>query len=333
MGRADWNLKERSSDGHIRTSAQQLARGLGWFSIGLGLAEVLAPRAVARLTGVQRDNVRLIQFFGMRELASGVAIFLQGDRPSGALWSRVVGDALDLVSLGIAFASPESHKARVGFATANVLAVTAVDLLCAREFSRNSSDSVNTHIRRSLVIDRPAEELYQAWHNFEQLPRFMRSLKSVTVTGDRRSHWVAQTPAGITVQWDAEICEDKPNELISWRSVEDAEVANSGSVRFMPAPGNCGTIVTVELNYDLPGGAVTSALAKFLREDPGALAQESLRLFKQIMEIGEVTLSDGALWDSGYLTQRPAQPINRQEADASKSMSASGTAAAAGRGY
>jgi uncharacterized membrane protein len=290
------------------TSAQRLARGLGWFSIGLGLAELLAPRAIAKICGVRRENAGTIQLFGIREIASGVAIFAQGDQPAKALWSRVAGDALDLASLGIAFASPDSQKAKVGFATVNVLAVTALDVLCAQQYSRKSTDSPNTQTCKSLVIDRPAEELYQAWRNFEQLPRFMRNLESVTVNGDRLSHWVAKTPAGITARWDAEILEDTPNELISWRSVEGSEINNSGSVRFRQAPGNRGTIVTVELYYDLPGGLITNALAKLLREDPGVLAQESLRLFKQIMEVGEVSLSDGTLWDNGFLTQRPAQP-------------------------
>ena len=224
-----------TTNGNSRTSAEQLARGLGWFSIGLGLAELLAPRAMAKITGVRRENAGLIQLFGIREIASGVAIFMQGDQPATALWSRVAGDALDLASLGIAMASPDSNKARVGFATANVLAVTALDVLCAQQFSRGSTDSPSTQTRKSLIIDRPAEELYQAWRNFEQLPRFMRNLESVTVGADGRSHWVAKTPAGLTVKWDAEIVEDTPGQVISWRSVEDSEINNSGSVRFRPA--------------------------------------------------------------------------------------------------
>ena len=317
------------TNNNSRTSAEKLARGLGWFSIGLGLAELLAPRAMAKISGVRRENAGLIQLFGAREIASGVAIFMQGDQPATALWSRVAGDAMDLASLGIALASPDSNKARVGFATANVLAVTALDVLCAKEFSRDSSGSGDTQTRKSLIIDRPAEELYQSWRNFEQLPRFMRNLESVTVGADGRSQWVAKTPAGVTVKWEAEVVQDTPGQLISWRSVEGSEVNNAGSVHFRPAPGNRGTIVTVELNYDLPGGSVTNALAKLLREDPGALAQESLRLFKQMMEVGEVTLSDGALWDNGFLTQRPAQPAELQETG-SQNIPAERRAAAAG---
>ncbi len=113
---------------------EQLARGLGWLSIGLGLAELLAPRGVGRIAGV-RGGAGLIRLLGLREIAHGLAIFSQGKRPTEAVWSRVVGDALDLACLGAAFASPDNDKGRLAFATANVLAVTALDVLVAQQFS------------------------------------------------------------------------------------------------------------------------------------------------------------------------------------------------------
>ncbi len=92
--------RQREPGGLKGISAEQLARGLGWFSIGLGLAEVLAPRAIARISGVRSSNAALIRLFGLREIASGIAIFSQGERPAAAVWSRVAGDALDLAALG-----------------------------------------------------------------------------------------------------------------------------------------------------------------------------------------------------------------------------------------
>ena len=293
-------------------TGEQLARGLGWFSLGLGLAEVLAPRGVAKIVGVQDKNAGLIRLFGLREIASGVGIFAQGRRPAAAVWSRVAGDALDLAALGAAFASPNSRKGRVAFATANVLAVTALDVLCAQQLSGNDRTTTGgaARVEKSLIINRPPEEIYQFWRNFENLPRFMRHLESVRVTGERRSRWVAKAPAGTTVEWDAELTEDRPNELIAWRSLEGADVENSGSVRFEPAPGNRGTIVRVEIDYNPPGGALGAAVAKLFGEEPGQQAQESLRCLKQVMETGEVVVSEGTVWDNGLLTQRPAQPID-----------------------
>ncbi|HEV3471451.1 MAG TPA: SRPBCC family protein [Pyrinomonadaceae bacterium] len=311
----------RREDGDGRQGALQnidperLAYGLGWFSIGLGLAELLAPRGVAKVAGVSGASSGFIRLMGLREIAHGVAIFAQGRRPAGAVWSRVVGDALDLAALGAAFASPRSDKGRVAFATANVLAVTALDVLCARQLSAGAEADTRstTQVRNSLIINRPAEELYQFWRDFENLPRIMRGLDSVRVTGEGRSHWVAKGPAGTRVEWDAEVTEDRPAELIAWRSLEGADVENSGSVRFEPATGGRGTVVRVEINYSPPGGALGSAVATLFGREPGQQAQEALRCFKQVVETGEVVVSEGTFWDNGLLTQRPAQPVSDEE--------------------
>jgi uncharacterized membrane protein len=290
------------------------ARALGWFSIGLGLTELLAPRGIAKISGI-RGNTGLIRLFGLREIFHGIAIFTQGRRPATAVWSRVAGDALDLAALGGAFASPKSKKGRLMFATANVLTVAALDVICAQQLSSNGNTSTGgtNQVRKSLIINRTPEEIYQFWHDFQNLPTFMRHLESVRVTGEGRSHWVAKAPAGSSVEWDAEIIEDRPNELIAWRSLEGADVENSGSVQFEPAPGNRGTIVRVEINYNPPGGALGAIVAKLSGEEPGQQAQESLRCLKQVMETGEVILSEGTIWDNGLLTQRPAQPPSVDE--------------------
>jgi uncharacterized membrane protein len=290
---------------------EQLARGLGWFSIGLGLAELLAPSAVAKVAGV-RGGAGLIRLLGLREIAHGVAIFAQGKRPTEALWARVAGDALDLACLGAAYASPENDKARLTFATANVLAVTALDVLCAQQLSANreipKTERGNVPVNKSIVVNASAEEVYSYWRDFENLPRFMRYLESVTVTGEGRSHWVAQAPGG-SVEWDAEVTEDRPNQLISWRSLEGSEVETSGTVSFEPAVGGRGTVIHVQLDYNPPGGPLGALFAKLFGEDPGAQMQIDLRRFKQVIELGEVVVSDGTLLGEGYSEQRPAQPL------------------------
>ena len=301
-----------------------MARGLGWFSIGLGLAEVLAPRGIAKIAGVRGDHTGLIRLLGLREIAHGIGIFSQGKRPAGAVWSRVAGDALDLACLGAAFASPDSRKGRLAFATANVLGVTALDVLCAQRLSSDNSTHTGgaNQVKKQIIINRSPEEIYQFWHDFRNLPRFMNHLESVSVTGEGRSHWVAKAPAGTTVEWDAEITEDRPNELIAWRSLEGADVDNSGSVSFESAPGGRGTIVRVEIEYSPPGGVVGAAIAKLFGEEPGQQTQEALRCLKQVMETGEVVVSEGTVWSNGLLTQRPAQPPLSEELSQSQGASA-----------
>jgi uncharacterized membrane protein len=291
---------------------EQLARGLGWFSLGLGLAELLAPGAVGKVAGV-RGGTGLIRLLGLREIAHGLSIFTQGRRPTEALWARVAGDAIDLACLGAAFASPDSSKGRVAFATANVLAVTALDVLCAQQLAAGDGGAKPERgaipVNKSIVVNATPEEVYSFWRDFENLPRFMRHLESVNVTGEGRSHWVAKAPAGMTVEWDAEMTEDRPNQLIAWRSLEGADVQNSGSVRFEQAAGGRGTVVKVEIDYSPPGGAAGALVAKLFGGDPDAQMQTDLRRFKQVLEVGEVVVSDGTLLGEGYTEQRPAQPL------------------------
>jgi uncharacterized membrane protein len=147
-------------------------------------------------------------------------------------------------------------------------------------------------VTRVITIGRPAEELYQFWRKLENLPRFMRHLESVQTMDERRSHWKVQAPLGRTVEWDAEITEDRPNERIAWRSLPGADVTNSGSVSFERAPGGRGTVVRVELQYDPPGGAIGATFAKLFGKAPEQEVQEDLRAFKQVIETGEVVQSD-----------------------------------------
>lgn len=278
---------------------QQLAQGLGWFSIGLGLTELLAPRKLARLIGVRTNHDQLIRLLGMRELTSGIGILAnsgKGKRPSGWLWSRVGGDAMDLGLLGAAFATPRAQTGRLVAATAAVAGVTALDAICAQELSRKrtrQTPSGALRVQHSLSVNRSPADLYQFWRDFQHLPRFMYHLDEVQVIGDNRSHWVAKGPAGSQVEWDAEITEDRPNERIAWRSLPNADVANAGSVEFSRAPGERGTIVRVEFEYSPPAGFVGASLAKLFGEEPEQQLKEDLRRFKQVMETGEIITTAG----------------------------------------
>lgn len=137
-------------------------------------------------------------------------------------------------------------------------------------------------VEQAVTINRPREEIYRFWRNFENLPRFMDHLESVRVLDEQRSHWVVKGPAGTRVEWDAEIHNEIPNELIAWRSLPEAEVDHAGSVHFDPAPG--GTEVRVILRYDPPAGRVGAAVARLFGEEPSHQVAEDLRRFKQVME-------------------------------------------------
>ena len=148
-------------------------------------------------------------------------------------------------------------------------------------------------VEKSVTVNRPPEEVYRFWRDFQNLPRFMNHLESVSDLGGGRSHWVAKAPAGKTVEWDAEVYNEKENELIAWRSLEGADVDNAGSVRFEPAPEGRGTIVRVTLKYDPPAGKLGSLVAKLWGEEPSQQIEEDLRRFKQVMEAGEIPTTEG----------------------------------------
>ena len=147
------------------------------------------------------------------------------------------------------------------------------------------------HVQVSISIDKPADELYTFWRNFENLPQFMDHLHSVKVTGDKRSSWVAKGPAGTSPKWEAEIINDEPGKLIAWRSLAGADVDNAGSVRFLEAPAGRGTEVHVSLDYIPPGRTVGKWIAKLFGEEPQRQIETDLRRFKQLMETGEITVA------------------------------------------
>jgi len=148
-------------------------------------------------------------------------------------------------------------------------------------------------VEKSVTINASPERLYRFWRNFENLPRFMSHLQSVTVIDDKRSRWAAKGPAGADAEWEAEIINEIPNELIGWRSVDGSRVNNAGSVHFTRSLGERGTQVKVILRYDPPGGALGALIARLFGEDPAHQVQDELYALKTIIESGEQATANG----------------------------------------
>ena len=293
----------------------RLAKGLGWFSLALGLSQLVAPRGLARIIGV-RDNPRSVAGMaagGIRELASGLGI-LTRTRRAPWVWMRVGGDIIDLALLGRAVTERRRRRGDMqlfGAITA-VVGVTALDLFIAQRLSRGTDDvAARTKGQKQvatkvITINAAPEEVYRFWRDFENLPRFMKNVASVTMLDDRRSRWVVHGPAGLRIEWDAELVTDRVNEAISWRSLEGADVDNSGSVQFVRAPGGRGTEVWVEVRYDAPGGRIGAAIAKLFGKEPSQQAYADLRRLKQILEVGEIVHSDSSI-HHGLHPARPSR--------------------------
>jgi len=164
----------------------------------------------------------------------------------------------------------------------------------------------------SVTIYRPLPEIYAYWRNFENLPNFMDHLTEVRDVDGRRSHWVAKGPLGVPVEWDAEIIKDVPPELISWKTVGESDVVSAGSVRFKQAPGDHGTEVRVNLQYDPPAGKVGATVAWMFGDDAQLAIEADLRRFKQLLETGEVS--------TGARYRDPSSQQERRDVEAANTM-------------
>lgn len=275
-----------------------LTRGLGWFSVGLGIAELAAPRALARAIGVDhRGRARAaIRAMGARELVNGLGI-LARPRRALPLWARVAGDAIDLAFLAWAFGARRTHTQRLVGAIATVAGVTVLDVLASRRATR-ARRSATRPISRTITIYRPASDVYAFWRDLEQLPMFMSHLASVVDAGGGRTRWTAKLPTGRTASWEAELVEDLPGERIEWRAVRGTKLPNRGSVTFRPVMGGTTTEVCVEMEV---GPGLPAAIGRLFA---ASQIEGDLRRLKQVLETGEVVRSDASI----HRGPHPARP-------------------------
>jgi uncharacterized membrane protein len=275
-------------------AAADLGIALGWLSVGIGLAEFLMPRTVARATGTD-EHTHMLRAFGLRELASGTGILLRPHKP-GWLWSRVAGDVLDLGFL--AFSRKRGHDRRAVLASALVAGVTTLDLLAALNnqqlaHGRQRTESGAIRVRRSLNINRSPQACYRFWRDFENFPSFMQHVDEVSLLDATRSRWRVHAPFGHPVEWNTEIVSDVPSQQLSWRTLPDAEIEHAGVVRFAPGIGGRGTRIEIDLSYLAPPGKTGALLEKLFGEDPSEQVDQDLRRFKQLIEAGEIATTTG----------------------------------------
>ena len=303
-------------DGDVQMDGDmaRLAQALGWFSLGLGFAQIAAPGKVAQLVGVDDNDqtIAVMRVLGVREIASGLGILTQ-PQPAPWLWARVGGDAMDLALLRRALASPRADHNRVAAATAAVAGIAAVDALCSTRMTAETDDGNQTqsmpqtgavHAKAAITVNAPIAEVYAFWEDFRNLPRFMGDFASVEVSNDRTSRWSLTAPAGIMLDWNVEITDATANQRIAWQTAEGTTLNASGEVRFRSAPGGRGTEVVFDATFNPPGGELGKKIAGFFAEALGTKIGSDLRRFKQLVELGEIVHSD----DSVIPGPNPAQP-------------------------
>lgn len=313
------DLRPRTRAGGADGSAERRAQGLGWFSLAIGVAKLLSPDGLADQIGAAKTKRRrrAMLAVGAREVLCGLGL-LSRRRPAIWLWARVAGDLLDLVLLRDALRSRKANRPKLLSSMATVAGILLLDATTAAQLGRGRGANLLArgrrgpiHVTRSVTVGRSPEEVYRFWHDFQNLPRFMAHLESVTASNGR-SHWRARGAGDETVEWDAELVEDRPNKLVAWRSLSGSDVASTGTVHFAPAEGDRGTVIRVDLRYHSPRRRVGGALAKIFGADPGTQLDNDLRRFKQVMETGEVVHSDASI----HRGRHPARPPSLEELEA-----------------
>ncbi len=195
-------------------------------------------------------------------------------------WAAVIGgSALALFGL--------TRKSKTG------VAIAAAGGLLAYKNATGSSSAEKPPAEANFAINCSPEQAYQFWHNFENLPRFMRHLKSVKMTGNNQSEWVANGPMNTPIEWTAETTEDQPNQRIAWRSLPGSQLSSTGSVEFRSGGPGRGTIVTARMEYEAPAGPLGRAAATLTGKSPEFTIREALRRFKAILEAGEAPTTLG----------------------------------------
>jgi uncharacterized membrane protein len=181
----------------------------------------------------------------------------------------------------------------VGAAIAGAVAGAAIPfMLAARSSTAGSNSSRNSRedatVSESIIVDRPARQLYDFWRDFENLSRFMNNIESVRTLDQKRSHWVIKAPVGTSVEFDSRVVDDVPGRMISWESEPGASVPNRGRVEFIETSSGGGTNVRVTISYDPPAGAAGRLVAKLFQREPSVQAREDLQRFKLLMETGSL---------------------------------------------
>ena len=154
-------------------------------------------------------------------------------------------------------------------------------------------EAQSIEVVRAVTINRPLADVYNFWRQLENLPRFFRHLEAVEPRGERRSHWTARGPAGMKVEWDAEVVFEEKNSHLAWQTSPGSEIHNAGTVLFSEAPQGRGTEVLVTLQYDAPGGRLGTMAARMFGENPEDTIREDLRRMKALLETGEIPTTAG----------------------------------------
>jgi uncharacterized membrane protein len=281
----------RLARSHDPQQDQRLARALGWFSVGLGLTQLVMPRGVARVIGV-RAEPNWLRVLGLRELANGIAILAQPRPSPSALQARVAGDAIDLGLMASAWNARSTDRVRLAAGAGVVLGVTALDILCSRRLSAALVVPRPLEIQTSIAIQSSPDKLYRFWRELSNLPRVFSHIDNIRVAEGGRFHVEGKRMLGRSLAWDAQITEDVINQRLGWHTLPGALIAHSARMQFKPLSAE-GTLLSLQMRFEPLVPALVAPLARLLGDTPKQALKSELRRFKQWVEAGELATAEG----------------------------------------
>ena len=267
------------------------ARFLGWFSVGLGLAEIAAPRTLAQILGTRPRPALTRTAYGLREVAVGVGI-LASRNPRPWVWARVAGDALDLATLSAIRSGRRGRPYTAALALGSVAAVTALDVRTALALGDGGDadrggvpDGAET-VRGSVVVDRPPDEVFWAWRDPVTVATMLSPFLEVRAESPELAHLRLKTPLGKGLRWSWDVPDERPGEFMRFRSLPDSTVRNEGTATLRPVGDGGRTRLDVEGWYLAPGGRIGTAVTSGFGTAPEAALGVVLGRFKELVESG-----------------------------------------------
>jgi uncharacterized membrane protein len=266
-------------------------------------------RGVSKIRGVDsvQNNLKVHQTAANIPQLQGSG-WLPGEDRGAMLWSpstRLLAGmgAGYLVLYGMARGGLIGFFARIGGLVLGTRVLTNLDMGRMTGMTEHG-DAIR--IRKGLTINAPVDQVYNLWSNFENFPKFMANIESIKDLGNGRSHWVVKGPAGSRIEFDAQMVENKPNEMVAWETTKDASVKHHGQVVFKETANNK-TQLNVNMAYTPPAGVAGHAVATLFGRDPKSEMDEDLARMKSLLEQGKTTA------EGKEVTRDKVMPVTGEE--------------------